>query len=62
MSDQDELPIKFAGMIWGNKKYTCVSCGEEIKGFRDKLSVKEYRISGLCQKCQDEIFNSFLDV
>lgn len=26
--------------------------------FRDALSVKEFRISGLCQKYQDEIFTS----
>ena len=24
--------------------------------FRDELSLKEYRISGLCQKCQDKTF------
>lgn len=24
--------------------------------FRDDLSRKEFRISGLCQKCQDEVF------
>lgn len=27
-----------------------------IGGFRDALSEKEYRISGMCQKCQDEFF------
>ena len=30
-----------------------IGCGEPIKGFRDELSAKEHRISGLCQKCQD---------
>ena len=24
--------------------------------FKDLLSFKEYKISGLCQKCQDEVF------
>jgi len=34
----------------------CALCEKEIKGFKDKLSVKEYKISGLCQGCQDEVF------
>ena len=36
----------------------CPFCKQEIvKGsFRDALSEKEYQISGLCQKCQDETF------
>jgi len=33
-----------------------IGCGELITGFRDELSAHEYRISGLCQKCQDELF------
>lgn len=40
-----------------NKK--CPFCGKEIKGqedFIDEISWKEYKISGLCQKCQDETF------
>jgi len=37
-------------------KKVCVSCGEPITGFKDQLSIREYTISGLCQKCQDEVF------
>lgn len=33
-----------------------VGCGKPIEGFRDEKSAREYRISGLCQKCQDEVF------
>lgn len=36
-----------------------IGCGRVIDPeteFRDALSVKEYRISGLCQKCQDTFF------
>lgn len=33
-----------------------IGCGKEATGFRDRLSVKEYIISGLCQECQDEVF------
>ena len=38
----------------------CIRCGSEkieISDFTDIVSVKEYRISGLCQECQDEVFN-----
>jgi len=34
----------------------CVMCGRSVILFRDTLSKKEYSISGMCQKCQDEIF------
>jgi hypothetical protein len=36
----------------------CTMCKGECKSedFRDNLSLKEYFISGMCQKCQDEIF------
>lgn len=36
----------------------CVFCGGFIdpQKFKDRLSEKEYQISGLCQKCQDETF------
>lgn len=27
-----------------------------VEKFRDELSLKEYRISGLCQSCQDDFF------
>ena len=40
------------------EKRVCVICHKEIRmeDFKDALSLKEYGISGLCQKCQDEIF------
>lgn len=31
-------------------------CGGPATEFRDAKSMQEYRISGLCQKCQDKIF------
>lgn len=39
---------------------TCVMCGSAAKEFRDELSRKEFSISGMCQKCQDETFGSTL--
>lgn len=36
----------------------CPFCGNPIKleDFRDALSLKELKISGLCQNCQDQMF------
>lgn len=39
------------------KQGFCVTCGELIQEFRDEISHKEYHISGMCQKCQDSVFN-----
>jgi hypothetical protein len=33
-----------------------IGCGGEATNFRDERSRKEYRISGLCQKCQDLVW------
>lgn len=33
-----------------------VGCAGPATEFRDEVSKREFRISGLCQKCQDEIF------
>ena len=52
----DRVSMEF----WGKarKPGFCVKCGGEVKpeDFRDDLSLKEYRISALCQECQDLIF------
>lgn len=39
----------------------CAICGYSAKAFTDELSSREYRLSGLCQICQDEVFNYFED-
>jgi len=41
------------------EKNVCVTCGKPIKmeDFKDQLSIKEYGISGMCMKCQDDTFN-----
>jgi len=40
------------------EKGLCPFCNKKVKieDFGDKLSIKEFRISGLCQKCQDKTF------
>lgn len=34
----------------------CAFCRKPAENFRDELSRKEYTISGLCERCQDEVF------
>ena len=36
----------------------CMTCDQDAKEFRDGLSSREYRIGGMCQKCQDATFGS----
>jgi hypothetical protein len=40
------------------KNNTCAFCVESNFEFRNAISVQEYRISGLCQNCQDEVFGN----
>jgi hypothetical protein len=39
----------------------CVSCGEDVVDFDDPLSQREYQISGLCQKCQNSVFDPSIE-
>ena len=50
-----ETSVKIIGMK-ARKRYACVACLKEIKGFRNKASAEEYGISGFCQNCQDRVF------
>lgn len=34
----------------------CVFCHNVIIGFKDNISATEFGISGLCQECQDKVF------
>jgi len=40
------------------RKGLCPICCTDVwqEEFRDALSIKEFGISGMCQKCQDKIF------
>ena len=40
---------------------TCPFCNKEVTGFKDSLSLREFEISGLCQKCQDETFKDVVN-
>lgn len=39
------------------KDKICPLCEKQIGDFKDELSKKEYKISGMCQKCQDDMFS-----
>lgn len=51
-------PAGFSEEVKKVSEGLCPFCGKKIKqeDFRDSISMKEYTISGLCQKCQDNIF------
>lgn len=36
-------------------------CGQKVTGFNDAVSEKEYRITSLCQNCQDRIYSEMAD-
>lgn len=46
----------FPGTTEAINSHKCPLCNRPIGEFRDALSRKEYNISGMCQKCQDDIF------
>ena len=48
----------FPGTIEKIEKKICPICNNPIGEFKDRLSRKEYEISGMCQTCQDEIFGA----
>jgi len=56
----ETLLERIAGRTTAIKGDRCVrlpvGCEGPATEFRDELSKREYRISGLCQKCQDRIF------
>ena len=54
----DNLSLRFFGRTRGGaiEEGVCVLCGGPTGVWRDEVSRKEYAISGLCQECQDGVF------
>lgn len=52
----------FPGTAQAIQEHKCPMCKNPIGEFRDALSRKEYRISGMCQNCQDKAFGSPDDI
>ncbi len=50
----------FCGRTTAIKADLCVDepigCGKPVGDFREDASADEYRLSGLCQTCQDDLF------
>lgn len=42
------------------KQGRCPICSEvvDLKRFRDEASRREFKLSGMCQRCQDEFFGT----
>ena len=64
--DIDKMPLRPADQIYPERRERmavgiCVICKKPITGFRDEISAKEYRISGMCQECQDSVFGDDSD-
>jgi len=39
-----------------NGKCPICHCKIKMKDFKNEISKREFKISGLCQKCQDKVF------
>ncbi len=50
------LDMLIADRIQKMKNHICVTCGAKVEGFDREICQKEFLISGMCQKCQDEVF------
>ena len=53
--DHDTMAKVFPEMTALRDVGKCPGCGGPITGFRDSLSKREFEITGMCQKCQDEM-------
>lgn len=55
---KDAIEGIFPGTAQAIAEHKCPSCkkGIDPQSFRDRLSRREFGISGLCQECQDSVF------
>jgi len=51
---------KFSAMVDLRTQSRCPFCEAEVsaESFTDTLSLREFEISGLCQRCQDNFFDA----
>ena len=55
--EEKEVETIVLGKLGNGAEEGCMTCPKEYPlEFRDDLSYREYRATGICQKCQDEIF------
>ena len=50
--------LGFGEEVKREEKGLCVFCSKPVvwEDFKDEISKKEFRISGICQECQDKTF------
>ena len=46
---------------WARATDTCKICGKNALRFRNASSAFEYKVSAICQNCQDKYFHSVKD-
>lgn len=58
MNKQIMIAAGFDAQVKRYEDRRCSWCDVKVypSSFRDPLSLKEYHISGFCQKCQDQTF------
>ena len=57
IKDADKVTV--TGKVGNGAEEGCITCPKEYPlHFRDIPSYREYKISGTCQKCQDEVFGA----
>jgi hypothetical protein len=56
----DEVALKSFGRsrTLAISGHCCVKCGKDATKFKDEVSKREFKISGLCQHCQDDVWGS----
>ena len=55
--EKEEIETIVTGKLGNGAEEVCMTCPKEYPlHFRDILSYREYRVTGICQKCQDEVF------
>jgi hypothetical protein len=50
------MPSYEANYLKSKATSTCIRCGRPANRFRDASARLEYKVSALCQKCQDECY------
>jgi len=41
------------------EKESCSVCKQPVTEFKNAVSSREYEISGMCQSCQDDVFEGY---
>jgi len=58
MNEEIMRQMGFQEQVERVKQGRCPFCNNEVNvnEFKNEISLKEYNISGMCQKCQDDFF------